>query len=156
MKNIKWFPALTVLIVVMIFRITFPIGTAAAGIEWRDYDEGMSVGKSEGKKVFLNFYADWCHYCKVMESKTFKDGDVISYLNENFVSIRVNSDRNRNLAATYNVRGLPMSLFISEDGVNIGGQPGYIPPEMLLPLLKYIYTDSYKRMDFKKFQDEIK
>lgn len=149
--RLRWFPLLAVVMVLAIHGGPFPVGAAATGIEWRDYDEGMSIGKSEGKKVFLSFYADWCHYCKVMDAKTFKDDEVVKYLNENFVAIRVNSDRNKNLAAVYQVRGLPMSWFISEQGENIGGQPGYIPPETLLPLLKYIHTDSYKRMDFKKF-----
>jgi thioredoxin-related protein len=49
------------------------------------------------------------------------------------------------------VTGLPMSWFVGKDGENIGGQPGYIPPDMLLPLLKYIHTDSYKQMNFKTF-----
>lgn len=120
-------------------------------IDWLSYENGLSRMRSESKKVFLNFYADWCHYCKTMDKKTFTDEKVIDYLNRNFVSVRVNSDQNRKLAANFNVQGLPMSFFLTEEGDNIGGQPGYIAPDQLLPLLKYISTDSYKTMNFKEF-----
>ncbi|GBC63420.1 thioredoxin family protein [Desulfonema ishimotonii] len=125
-------------------------------IRWYAYQEGIDRGKHEKKKVFINFYADWCRYCKVMEQKTFKDDGVIAYLNDNFISVRVNSDKNKKLAADYNITGLPLSWFVSEAGENIGSQPGYIPPNMLLPLLKYIHTDSYKTMNFKKFMENEK
>ncbi len=128
---------------------------AADGIRWLDYDKGISRGKSEDKKVFLNFYADWCRYCTMMDQKTFQDKEVIAYLNQNFIPVRVDSDKNRKVSREYNVQGLPVSWFISEDGENIGSQPGYIPPEMMLPLLKYIETDSYKTMNFQKFQEGL-
>lgn len=128
---------------------------SAPGIKWFAYNEGLSRGKSEDKKVFLNFYADWCRYCKMMDQKTFRNKEVIAYLNENFVPVRVNSDKNRKVSREYNVTGLPVSWFISEQGENIGSQPGYIPPDLMLPLLKYIETDSYKTMNFEKFKEGL-
>lgn len=128
---------------------------AADSIQWLPYDEGISRGKSQDKKVFLNFYADWCRYCKMMDQNTFRDKKVVSYLNENFVPVRVDSDKDLKVSREYNVQGLPVSWFISEDGENIGAQPGYIPPDMMLPLLKYIETDSYKSMNFERFKEEL-
>lgn len=124
-------------------------------ITWYDYEEAVSRGKNENKKIFLNFYADWCHYCKVMESKTFRDRNVVGYINENFIPVRINTDKNQQLAIKYNVRGLPATWFLTKDGENIGSQPGFIPPDLMLPLLKYISSDSYKSMNFKKFQDSM-
>jgi len=126
-----------------------------AAIAWHSYEEGLSLGKSQNKKVFLNFYADWCHYCKTMDSQTFTDANVIDFVNQNFVAIRVDSDKNKKLAANYNVRGLPMSLFLTENGDSIGGQPGFIPAQDMLSLLKYISTDSYKKMNFKTFIESM-
>ncbi|WP_373498606.1 thioredoxin family protein [Desulfococcus sp.] len=128
-------------------------GTAESKIRWYGYEEGIRRGKQEGKKIFLNFFADWCHYCQVMEEKTFRDSAVAAYLNDHYIPIQVDSDRQQNIAREYSVQGLPTSFFIAEDGANIGSQPGYIPPDLMLPLLKYIHTDSFKKMDFKKFQE---
>ncbi len=124
---------------------------SAASIKWYSHEEGMAIGKKEEKKIFLHFYADWCTYCKKMEKETFSNQSVASYLNENFIPIKVNSDKERKIANRYNVRGLPTTWFISKHGDIIGNQPGFMPPDKLLPLLKYIQTNSYKKMSFKNF-----
>jgi len=127
--------------------------TATAKIRWYPFEEGFSRSQREGKKIFLNFYADWCHYCQVMEEKTFRDNAVAAYLNDHYIPIQVDSDRQPKITEQYRVEGLPATFFIAADGTSIGSQPGYIPPEVMLPLLKFIHTDSYRKMDFETFQE---
>ena len=124
---------------------------ASGDIKWYAYEEGMALGKDEHKKVFLYFWTEWCPNCKKMEKKTFQDASVIAYLNKNFISIRVNSDKERDIAAIYGVRGVPDNWFIAENSEPITNQPGYIPVKMFLPLLKFIRTENYKEMTFSKF-----
>ena len=89
-----------------------------------------------------------------MEKETFKDSSVITYLNKNFISIRVNTDQERALSLEYGIRGVPDNWFISEDSETISNLPGYIPVNLFLPLLKYIHTNSYKKMNFNKVMKE--
>ena len=129
---------------------------AAGGIRWFAYDEGMALGRQEGKKIFLSFHADWCAFCKKMEKESFSKPAIIDYLNKHFISIKVNTDEERDTAVKYFVRGLPVTWFLEPDGTKIGGNPGYIPPKQLLALLKYIHTDSYKTMQFNEFQKGLR
>ncbi|MBI5580443.1 MAG: thioredoxin family protein [Deltaproteobacteria bacterium] len=116
-------------------------GLAAADkIQWHTYDSGMARSKFEKKKVFLHFYADWCTYCVEMERKTFKDPAVIASLNRNFIPIRVDSDREKQTASLYRVKGLPDTWFISESGEVIGHRPGYIPADQLMGILNVVVT----------------
>ncbi len=124
-------------------------------IEWFGYDEGLSRAKNYGKKVFVNFYADWCRYCKQMDRTTFEDKRIIAYLNDNFVPVRINSDKKPKRAAEFGVKGLPVSWFLTETGERIGNQPGYLPAETLLPLLRFIYTDAYEKMGFNEFLKQM-
>ncbi len=140
------------LLTIAVLMTTFPSeGFSAETIKWHSYDEGMSLGKSQHKKVFIHFFADWCTYCTKMEKETFVAPEIVSYLNKNFISIKVDSDRENALAAKYKVRGLPSNWFVSETGDQISNYPGYIPADNLLPVLKFIQTDSYKQMTFKDF-----
>lgn len=123
----------------------------SASIKWYTYEEGVAQGKNQGKKVLINFFADWCRYCKKMEKTTFKDSSVVHYLNEHFIPIRVDCDREKQTASLYNIRGLPATWFLTEEGRKLSQLPGYIPPEKLLRILKYIHTESYKKMTFAKF-----
>ena len=129
----------------------FSTTSASDEIKWHSYNQGLALAKQEEKKIFVHFYADWCAYCKKMENETLKNPAVIDYLNQNFIPVRVNSDKDRDLARNYYIRGLPSTWFVSETGEKISSLPGYISAEMLLNALKFIHTDSYKKMSFKDF-----
>ena len=120
-------------------------------IQWQPYDAGIEMIKNQNKKGFLHFYTDWCTYCKVMNNQTFVDSRVIDYLNDNFVSIRVNADQQKEVARKYGVSRFPNTWFISEDTSALSSQPGFIPPDMLLNMLKFLHTDSFKSMKFSEF-----
>ena len=142
--------------VAVLFFFQTTLGFAVSGnIKWYSYNEGMDLVKKEKKKVFIHFWAEWCPSCKKMEKETFKDSSVIAYLNKNFISIKVNSDRENALSSEFGVRGVPDNWFVSEDNEAISNLPGYIPTKMFLPILKFIQTDSYKRMTFNKFMREM-
>ncbi|MCJ7615274.1 MAG: thioredoxin fold domain-containing protein [Desulfobacterales bacterium] len=128
---------------------------SSKGIKWYTYKQGIELSKIEGVKIFLYFYADWCTYCKKMEKETFNDDSVVSYLNDNFISIKVNSDRDTKTALDFGVRGLPSSWFIEKNGERISNLPGFIAADILLNVLKYINTDSYKEMPFREFMQNM-
>jgi thioredoxin-related protein len=98
----------------------------------------MALSKIDKKKVFLHFYADWCGFCRKMAKDTFQDSTVVAYLNENFMPIMVNTDREPETAGNYGVSGLPTTVFLTEMGEPIFSVPGYIPPDSLMPMLKEI------------------
>jgi thioredoxin-related protein len=155
----KWFIMLAALALAAASLFGNPEPMAAQntdGIEWMSYEEGRKRGETENKKVFLVFNADWCRYCLQMEKETFRNPSVVAYVNRNFVPISVNSDKERTIAAKYNVMGLPSTWFLSEKGERIGNRPGYLSPKELLPILKYIDSDSFRTMSFKAFMEKGK
>lgn len=128
---------------------------AVDGIKWHVYEEGIKLGKKNQEKVFLYFYSDLCRYCSEMENKTFKNTSVINIINKNFIPVKVNTDKEEKITYTYNVRGLPSIFFVSEKGDIINKYPGFIPPDMLLFVLKHVYTDSYKTMSLKSYVNSL-
>ncbi|EFK97008.1 thioredoxin domain-containing protein [sediment metagenome] len=129
-----------------------PVGDA---IKWYGYEAGLAVGKKEGKKVFLFFKTDWCTYCRKMEIETFQQTDIFSHLKENFISIKIDSDREGEVASRFLIKGVPTSCFLAETGETISSLPGYVPPDVFLSILRYVSSDSYKTMTFKNFLKTI-
>ena len=125
------------------------------GIAWHSYDKGMAMSREEDKKIFLYFWAEWCAYCGKMTRETFADVSVIDYLNNHFISIKIDFDREKKAASGCEIRGLPSTWFISEKGDRIGNRPGFISAQDLLPMLKYIHSDSYKAMTLKTFLKQM-
>ena len=108
------------------------------GIKWYSYEEGKVLARVEKKKVFLHFYANWCGFCLKMAKETFRNAAVLSDLNNNFIAIRVDFDKEPETVNKYGVMGLPSSWFLTSMGQPIISIPGYISPEALLSMLKQV------------------
>ncbi|MEJ2641540.1 MAG: thioredoxin fold domain-containing protein [Desulfosarcinaceae bacterium] len=147
---LRWVLAANLVAVTIGLSPTF----AADGIHWYDYEEGTALMQREGKKGYLNFYAEWCKYCKLMDEQTFSNTAVVAYLNRNFVAMKVDSDKETKMAADFGVQGLPSNWFLTASGERISNRPGFIPPKEMLNILKFINTDSYEQMSFGAFLDQ--
>jgi thiol:disulfide interchange protein len=81
----------------------------------------IALAKAEKKPVFIDFYADWCAPCKVLEESVFRDYDVAEYMNKNVISIRVNIEKGKgaSLKEQMYVRVLPTLLFLDSNGDEI-------------------------------------
>ena len=73
-----------------------------------------------------------------MAKEPFQTPAVISYLNSNFIPVRVDTDKEPGTASQYGVTGLPSTWFLTERGEAIGTVPGFIPPDTLLSMLKKV------------------
>lgn len=137
----------------LLLLLSRPLDVSAASgpVKWYSYDQGVALGEQRGKKVLINFYADWCTWCKQMENVTFRDASVGAFINRHFVPVFVDHDKQPQVAARYNVQALPVIWFVGANGEKIAGIPGYMPPDRLLPLLKFISSDSYKKMSYDTF-----
>ena len=139
----------TMTMMLLLFVGTHPV--FADEIHWMKYDEGLVRAKSEHKKIFLNFHAEWCGFCTKMNKETFTNPALIAYMNQNFIPIKVDSDRESALAQRYRVQGLPTSWFLTDKGEQIASQPGFVAADNLLHMMQYISTDSYKSTSYKDF-----
>ena len=45
------------------------------------------------KKMFIDMYTSWCGWCKKMDATTFKDPNVITYMNKYYYPIKFNAER---------------------------------------------------------------
>ena len=101
---------------------------------------GMARSKSENKTAFVHFYAKWCGPCKIMEKKTFRDPGVIAALNQDFIPIKIDVDRNPKVSKLFKVKAVPDTWLIGTDYRIIHHRSGYITPKQLKALLK-IYSE---------------
>ena len=122
-----------------------------SSINWQTYTQGMELAKTRNKHIFLYFHADWCTYCTKLKKTTFKNKAVLNYLKENFISIGVDTDKEKDLGTQWGVRGLPTLWFLKPDNSKISNIPGYIDAKQFLNILKYIHTRSYDNMSFQEF-----
>jgi len=78
------------------------------------YKTALEKAKAEGKPLFIMLYADWCPHCNQMKKEVFSNPDVMAFLNENYVCIWKNIEKDEGIALKnkYNTKSLPTFLFL--------------------------------------------
>jgi len=144
------------ILILSIFLISCGAEAWAGRVNWMDYSKGIEKAKAVNKPILLNFFATWCGYCRKMDQETFSDRVVSNFIQDAFVPIQVNSDKQQRISAMYGVRGLPFFWFLTAKAERIAALPGYIPPDAFINYLRYIQTSSYQKMDFQQFMTQKK
>ena len=84
------------------------------------------------KPVLVDFYADWCGPCKML-APILKE--VKAELQDDVKIIKIDVDKNQNLAAQYQVRGVP-TMILFKDGNLVWRQSGVLQKDDLINVIK--------------------
>ncbi len=105
-------------------------------LQWNtDLNSGLLIAQKSDKLVFVDFYADWCGYCKELDENTYTDTNVQQRLSQKYILVKINVDQNPDLASKYNVYGLPTLVILDANGNEIKRQEGYVTPSELLNII---------------------
>ncbi len=83
------------------------------------------------KPVLIDFFATWCGPCKVLGPvlKEVKDS-----LGERVSIIKIDVDKNQELASKYQVRGVP-TMMLFQNGKQLWRQSGVISKEEIIKVI---------------------
>ncbi|MGW1161387.1 thioredoxin domain-containing protein [Streptomyces sp. NPDC002519] len=106
-------------------------------VDWWPWEtDAFEDARRRDVPVFLSVGYSACHWCHVMAHESFEDDDTAAYMNEHFVSVKVDREERPDVDAVYmeavqaatGQGGWPMSVFMTPDG-----EPfyfgTYFPPE---------------------------
>lgn len=101
----------------------------AGEIRWsKSIAAAQAESKRTGKLLMVDFYTDWCGWCKKLDAETYTDAKVIG-LSNRVVSLKTDAEKEgKDLAKKYGVQGYPTILFLDPKGVVVGKIGGYMPP----------------------------
>ena len=117
--------------------VTFQLkpGTAKA------YSEAFApVARETNKPMMLDFWADWCAACIEMEKAVYPDLGVLA-VSPKFVFVKIDFDRQPELARRYGIEALPVLLFTNSRGLEIFRHRGLINARGLAEVLQALPAD---------------
>jgi len=126
-------------------------------VKWENIVTAFQT-KDNKKPVLIFFYTEWCTYCVKMDKEIFADNEVAQYMNDNYINIRVNPEKENNkitvmgkditpyeLMMHIGARGFPTTLFFDKNFKPVTTVPGYVNKKTFVPVLNYVKEELYKK-----------
>ncbi len=91
------------------------------------WEQANARAALENKYIIVDAYTEWCGWCKVMEKETFCDSAVASFINTNFVPLRIDFEDSLGvvLSMKFRVWAYPTTMVFNPKGQLVGKISGY-------------------------------
>lgn len=88
----------------------------------------------ENKFIFVDAYASWCGPCKLLKATTFKNKNVASLFNQNFINVSMDMEKGEgiNLSADWMIQSYPTLLVFDAAGKPVLETIGFLKPKDLI------------------------
>jgi len=154
-------------------------------VNWMTMEQALTAQKTNPKKILIDFYADWCGPCKLMDKQTYSHPIISKYINENFYAVKFNAEGNQTVnfydrvftnpdyatkaksknamhqfAKFMNVNGYPALVFLDENAQPITNLMGFFSAKELEPYITLFSKGEYKniktREQWENYQKKFK
>jgi thioredoxin-related protein len=106
-------------------------------IQWISLEKAQELVKESPREIFIDVYTDWCSWCKVMDKKTFRDPQVVEYVNEHYYAVKLNAESEKEvkfndvtlteaeLAEAFGVTAYPTVVLVNQHFDLVAPAPGF-------------------------------
>ncbi len=111
-------------------------------LTWEPWSDSVFTSAKAGHRfVLLDLEAVWCHWCHVMDATTYANPAVMKILRAKYITVKADQDSRPDLSNRYEDYGWPATIVFDAEGHEIAKRRGYLPPEVMLSMLRAIVDD---------------
>lgn len=118
---------------------------------WIPFDKALLEAKKDKKPLFVEYFADWCVPCQVMEANVFSDSSVQTTITKNFHAVRLNVESEEVIfcegqklpvkecyTEKLQLRGIPSFVILDSNGMSLLSLSGAMGTEGMLRFLNKV------------------
>jgi thioredoxin-related protein len=99
----------------------------AQEVRWRyDYNQARREALEKSRPLLLDFGTENCFWCKKLDATTFRDPAVVQVLNEQFIPLKVDANRDAPLTDLLRIQSFPTLVLAASDGKILTSIEGYV------------------------------
>lgn len=123
---------MTLLLCLWVFPLAAAPQEKLPAPDWQKWSpQVFERAKAQNKLILLNMEAVWCHWCHVMDRRTYANADVLAVINQHFIPVRVDQDSHPALSNRYEEYGWPATIILNGDGQELLKRRGFIGPQFM-------------------------
>lgn len=146
--------------------------TTANEINWLSIEEAYAKAKVSPKKTIIDVYTGWCGWCKVMDRETFKNPEVVKFINDNYYAVKLDAESRNDITVgektySYNEQSrandaaiallqgkmsYPSIVYLDEQFNMIQPIPGYMKAREFHEVITFLGNNHYKQESFENFK----
>ncbi|MDR0384809.1 MAG: DUF255 domain-containing protein [Prevotellaceae bacterium] len=157
----------------MIATVSVNQAYARKKVKWMKFGDAVTATRKEPRKIFVDIYADWCVWCKVLDRDTFSDTVVAKILNDHYYPVKLDAESNEThtlpdgrtvssteLAASLAASkpgeryGLPSMIVLNENISILTRIQGAQKPEFMTPALLFFCENHYLKKSWETYTKE--
>lgn len=96
-----------------------------------DLNSTLAKAKTQKMYVLVDFYTDWCLWCKRLDRDTLSDPAVMAYLKKKYMLVKINAENpngGKAAAEKYKVFEFPCLMVFESSGKLVGKITRYLKP----------------------------
>jgi thioredoxin-related protein len=146
------------------------VAAAPDGIQWMTIEQAYAKMKTAPRKILIDVYTDWCGWCKVMDRETFKNKEVIDYINKKYYAVKLDAEQKEAitlgnqkfqsqgrthdlaLALTNNQPSYPTTVFLDDQFQMIQPLPGYMKAREFHEVITFFGENYHKKEAFETYK----
>ena len=134
---------------VVLLAVGMISGSARAEVKFKEgtLAEAQKIAAKEKKIIMIDFYTDWCGWCKKLDHSTYSSEELGKYADENIISIKVNADDKGGVGSAFShklgITGFPTIVFFDATGKEIHRVVGFKnAPEFIQDMMTAVDKNS--------------